>query len=526
MIFDKAFINGKVYTMENPYTVAEAMLVHDGKIFETGTTEQISKYDVKQTVDLKGKTVIPGLIDTHCHIPEMVEDGIKADLEHVKSIDEAIEVLKEYAKTLKKGKWIIGRGISSALLKEKRFPNRYELDRVSKDIPIYISAFDGHSSMGNSKIMEFAGIDKNYVPKTGEIIEKDENGEPTGIFKETLITEKLLEKAPPMFENDEEAKEAIHNLLLKSSKMGYTTLHTILNLWPSVISRARLFEEMNSEGTLPMRINMCFCDEYENGMNITSGIGDDMVRLSSCKFFVDGAMSERTAYLSKDYVDKPGCRGTMVHSEEDFEKIVTKAYELGNDVCIHIIGDAALDVVLNLIDKIYNPKQNSRFELIHCAVTRPDQIERLKNMPVIVNKQPIFIKAPTTLKGEEKLGELNKYYHGLKSFTDAGIIVTGGTDGPLSDMNPFMAMECAVTRKGFDEKTVVNPQECIDIYTAVEMFTAKAAYAGREEKKKGMLKEGMLADFIVLDRNIFTVDANDIHDVKVEETYLGGQPLY
>lgn len=526
MIFDSAFINGNIYTMENPDVKVSAMLVHDGKIIETGTDDEISKYSTKEIIDLKRKTVIPGLIDTHCHIPEMVEDSRKADLEKAASIDEAIDILSDKLAKLKKNKWLLGRGISSSLLKEKRLPNRWELDRVSRDIPIYIMTFDGHSGMCNSKLLEIAGIGKGYEPQAGEIVEFDADGEPTGIVKESVITAKLLADCPPLFEDDDECKEAIKECLTDFSKMGYTSQHTILGLWPSSLSRARLYEEMNREGTLPMRINMCFCDEYENGMNITSGIGDDMVSLGACKFFADGAMSENTAFISQEYIDTPGKSGSLVYSKEQFKTKVKSAYDLGNDVCIHIIGDAALDAVLDLIEEIMIPRRDNRFELIHCAVTRPEQIERLSKLPVIVHKQPIFIKAPTTLNGEKKLGELNKYYHGIKSFINAGIVVTGGTDGPLSDMNPFTGMECAVTRVSFDNKTVVNSQECIDIYTAVKMFTANAAYAGRCEHKKGILKSGMLADFIILDKDIFKIDSLDIHTVQVEKTYLGGKAVY
>lgn len=526
MIFDKAFINGNIYTMEDDGTKTSAMLVHDGKIFEIGSDAEIKQYKVRETIDLEGKTVIPGLIDTHCHIPEMVEDSRKANLEPARSMEEVIEILKKNLETLKPDKWLIGRGISSSLLKENRLPNRYDLDKVTNDVPIYIMAFDGHSGMGNSKLLEIAEIHKGYKPKEGEILEFDEDGEPTGIFKEAAITSKLLANCPPMFDNDEECKEAIRECLIDYSKKGYTTQHTIMGLWPSSLSRARLFEEMNREKSLPMRVNMCFCDEFDNGMNLTSGIGDDRLRLGACKFFADGAMSERTAYMSQEYKDKAGWKGCMVLPEEEFSARIKSAYDLGNDVCIHIIGDAALDAVLDIIERIIDCTRDNRFELIHCAVTRPDQIKRMSKMPVIVHKQPIFIKAPTTLYGDKKIGELNKYYHGIKSFMDAGIIVTGGTDGPLSDSNPFMGIEAAVTRKAFDDKTVVNPQECIEIFDAVKMFTANASYAGREEHKKGMLKAGMLADFISLDRDIFNIDSDDIHNVRVLKTYIAGEPIY
>ncbi|MDD5833207.1 MAG: amidohydrolase, partial [Clostridiales bacterium] len=404
--------------------------------------------------------------------------------------------------------------------------NRYELDAVSGKIPIYIMAFDGHSSLGNSALMKLCGITDDYKESEGEIVERDENGVPNGIFKEGAISNKILRFCPNLYPDDSTAKQSIRECLTELSRLGYTTEHTILGLWPSMLGRARLYQEMAAEHCLPMRLNLCYCDEYENGMNVVSGFGNEWVRLGAVKFFIDGAMSERTAYLSEEYKDQPDWKGCIVWEPEEFEKRVTKAYMLGNDVCIHIIGDAALDIVLDVVEKIARPEYTNSFELIHCAVTRPDQIERMKKLPVIVHKQPIFIKAPATLDGEKRIGELNRYYHSIRSFMDAGITVTGGTDGPLSDMSAMMAIETAVTRVSFDNKTTVNPQECISIYKAVEMFTKNAAYAGHEQDIKGTLNVGKLADMIVLDRNIFDTPKNEIHNIRVEKTYLGGEAQY
>lgn len=525
MVFDQAFVNGRIYTMDRAGTRAEAMLVHNGRILAVGSNEEISAQAVRRKTDLEGHTVIPGLIDTHCHVPEMVDDSRKVDLSGARSIRDVQDLLRKGLETLKPGKWLLGRGLSSNLLEEQRLPDRYDLDQVSTAVPIYVMTFDGHSSMGNSRLLETAEIGKGYVPAEGEFLEFDGEGVPTGIFKEAAISSRILRHCPPMYKDETEAQEAIREFLLSYGKLGYTTLHTILGLWPSELSQTRLYQMMERKGTLPLRLNLCWCDCYENNMDILSGLGNERVRLSACKFFADGAMSERTAYLSREYADQPGWRGCMVLEEETFRRRVERAYRLGNDVGIHIIGDAALDVVLKLIEDIRDPESPAHFELIHCAVTRPDQLERMRKLPVVVHKQPIFIAAPTTLRGEEKLGELNRWYHGLRSFLDAGIRVTGGTDGPLSDMDPFTAMECAVTRKSFDGKTVVNPEERISVEEAVRMFTADAAFAGREEAYKGTLEAGKAADFILLDRDIFTAAPEEIHCVRAVRTYVGGEAL-
>ena len=523
--FDKAFLHGKIYTMEECGACVEAMLVHDGKILAVGTDEEIVAYPVRETIDLQGQPVIPGLIDTHCHIPLMVDDSRKVDLANARSMQEVLDLLAARLPNLKKGQWLLGRGLSSVLLAERRLPDRRDLDRVSREVPIYIMSFDGHSCMGNSALLAAVGIGTNYQPRPGEIVEMNA-GEPTGIFKEATISVHILQHCPSLYADDSDAREAVHQCLLESSRQGYTTMHSILGFSASPLDRASIYQEMEREKTLPMRVNMCYCDCYEDPMSIVSGLGDDMLRLGACKFFADGAMSEWTAYLSQDYADRTGWRGTMVLEPEAFCAKVERAYSLGNEVDIHIIGYAALDRQMCIRDRIWDPSRKSRFELIHCAVARPDQLERMKKLPVVIHKQPIFIAAPTTLKGEEKLGDLNRYYHGLHSFLDAGLLVTGGTDGPLSDMNPFHGMACAVSRKAFDGKTVVNPQECIDVYSAVRMFTANAAYAGYEEQCKGTLEAGKLADFIILDRDIFQIDPEEISQVAVVRTYLGGESLY
>ena len=522
MVFDKAFINGKIYTMDQDGTRAEAMLVHGGRILAVGSSEEISTYPVRERIDLEGYPVIPGLIDTHCHVPEMVDNSRKVDLSGARSIQDVVDLMKRGLETLKPGKWLLGRGLSSNLLAEQRLPNRYDLDRVSTSVPIYVMAFDGHSSMGNGKLLETAGIGKGYSPSEGELLEFDGEGVPTGIFKETPINMRILKSCPPLYASDKEAKEAIRKCLLASAKQGYTTLHTMLRVWPSMLSPMRLYQEMAREGALPVRLNLCYCDCYENNMEIISGLGDEWVRLSACKFFIDGAISERTAYLSQEYQDQPGWRGCMVLNQDMFCQRVEQAYRLGNDVGIHIIGDAALDVILDLIERIQNPSSRAHFELIHCAVTRPDQLVRMKALPVIVHKQPIFIAAPTTLHGEDKLGELNRWYHSLRSYLDAGICVTGGTDGPLSDTNPFTAIECAVTRKSFDGETVVNSEERISVEEAVRMFTASAARAGHEEAYKGTLEAGKGAGFLPLGRDNFHMESHENHQNHGVQTYVGG----
>ena len=178
LVFDKAFVNGKIHTMDNANTQAEAMLVHDGRILAVGSSGEIGAYPVRQRVDLEGRTVIPGLIDTHCHVPEMVDDSRKVDLADARSIQEVVDRMRKGLETLKPGKWLLGRGVSSALLAEQRLPNRWDLDQVSDTVPIYIMTFDGHSCMANSKLLEIAGIGKGYQPAEGEIVEFDGSGEP------------------------------------------------------------------------------------------------------------------------------------------------------------------------------------------------------------------------------------------------------------------------------------------------------------------------------------------------------------
>ena len=526
IVFDKAFLNGRFYSMRGEGETFEAMLVHDGKILATGNNEEIRQYPVRESIDLEGRAVLPGMIDTHCQIPEMVDDGRKVDLKSARSFADVRKLLGEGLRKLGTGKWLIGRGLSSMLLAENAFPDRYELDKVTAEVPIYITSFDGHSLMGNSALLKAVGIDSSYIPASGEFVEFDGNHEPTGIFKEIAMAKRILDYCPPLYSDDAECKDAIESYLRHYTGLGYTTVHSVFGNRPSQLLRADLYEELEREHRLPLRINMNWRNQYENGMHLITGLGSDRLKLGPSKFFSDGAMSECTAYLSKEYVDRPGTRGSLQQPEEEFRASVKRAYELGNNVCIHIIGDAALDVVMDLIEEIMDPERPNRFELLHCAVTRPDQLERLKKLPVLVEKQPIFIQAPNTIHGEKRLGTLNPYYHSLKSFFDAGIRVAGGTDGPLSDMNPFMGIQCAVTRKSKDGSVTINPQERISVYEAVQMFTVNGSYANFEEHLKGTLEPGKLADFIVTERDIFESPVDEIGKIKVLAAYVGGEATF
>lgn len=522
---DKLFINGCIYTMEEENKTVEALAVYDGKIVFTGSNKEAEEIPAKEVIDLEGRCVLPGFTDTHCHLAEMAEADAKVDLMEARSMDDVIQMLRKGLDGIAEGGWVVGYNLLSALLKENRLPNRYDLDQVSKDVPVFVSSNCLHNFMGNSKILERAGIGKGYDGPCKELLVVDEDGVPTGNFREHGLLPFVTKGRPSLLGTHEQTLQAMADSITKCSKWGYTTLHTYDGFGGSELDKISSYQELERAGMLNARIIINRTGGVNNSLDAISGLGDDKVKYGSVKIFTDGTYAEYSAYLQEPYADDPTTCGRLTHQPEEMRQLMKEAYEKGNDVAIHIIGDGALKLVLDIVEKIYDPKNPAHFEFIHCHLAPPELLERIAKYPIIANMQPIFVKNQSTCTVHEKIGDRNRYFHAFKSFLEHGICVTGGTDGPISNQNPLLGIQCAVTRETYDG-SIFQPQEKLSIYEAVSLYTKNAAYAAHEEKKKGMLTPGRLADFIVLNEDIFETEPDKIGGLKVLHTYLGGRAIF
>ncbi len=535
---DKIFINGNIYTMEEEDQRISAFAVLNGRIAAVGTDEEIRSIPAGEIVDLEEKTVLPGFSDTHCHVEQIVESYRKVNLERAESIQDIIDLLKEGLPEVGENGWLNGYQMNYLNLKEKRIPDRYDLDQVSTEIPIFISNICIHNFAANSKALELAGIGRGFHEAEYEYIEFDEDGEPTGRFRENNALKYLFEKMPPLIADERALLDTLEEALLDFARDGITTVHSFGDGNPKKLNQPEPYLKLENHGRLPVRVIL----NNEPGANrpdgVISGTGCQKVQYGAVKYFADGSLSNRSAYLRESYVGGDPQFGLKIHDDEEWEASLRNDYENENDIAIHIIGDGAMEQVLNIIEKIlkqsrvsdqhacYHPERQRQFRLIHCTYTTPEQWDRIAELDqVIIDSQPAFIESMGQL-GTLRLGEeRSKNLLAFKSWFDRGIIVTGGDDAPICTHNPFAAIRYAVLRET-SEGEILNKDERISVYQAVSMYTKNAAYCAHEETVKGTISAGKLADFIVIDRDIFKISPDKIDEIKVLETYLGGDSVF
>lgn len=529
---DVVYLNGKIYTMTSEGEMVEAIAVLNGKIVFTGTTEEASALNGKRVVDLEGKTVIPGFTDTHLHLMMDCEERLKVNLLNAASIEEVISLMKEKADAEpQENGWLMGATLHVEKLKEERFPNRYELDRISETRPIVITSYCHHTAMVNSKALELAGIGKGFQPETEGTIDVDENGEPNGIIRETaygLYLEPLMDVD---LSDNEFRKSILQKQAATYSSMGITTFQTYSALGDEMAEYLYTYQELEEEGKLPFRIIVNSAADLPKSVGLVSGIGTDKVKYGAKKIFSDGSLNSRSAALIEPYSDAPEEKGILYYTQEELTAQIREAYEYGMEVSIHTIGDQSMEMVLNGIEQTLaevEGKRNTRFRIIHAMVVNENQIERMKRLPIILDTQPVFLRnwgeALFDRVGEERA----QLFIPLRRYLDEGLLVTAGSDAPVEDVAPLIGIQCAVTRQDLNGKPEggLIPDQRISVYEAVCLFTKNAAYCTNEEKLKGTLETGKLGDFIVLDRDIFHTEPSDIHNIRILKTVLGGEEVF
>jgi predicted amidohydrolase YtcJ len=524
---DICYYNGSIYTMEKQGARVEAIAVLNEKILFAGSSAEALKIPAGQTVNLEHAAVIPGFIDTHCHIAEVAEAPLRIDLMQARSIQDVLDTLAGRKNNVKSGEWIIACNLDCGKLREKRFPDRYELDSVSKDIPVFIHDIGLHNFICNSIVLELAGIDRGFDKSGSELLELDDDGVPTGVCHEHGLLGYLNAKRPSIFGTEEKALDVLYKVLKQCAGMGLTTVHTYDGFAGSMLDDFSAYQKLERIGRLPVRmiLNRNMQRAVNNETGAVSGFGNEKIKYGAMKLFVDGTYAVRSAYLLEPYADKADWKGRLIHSPAELKMLMHDAYKKGNDIATHVIGDGAAELVLKIIEEIYDPENPCRFTMIHCHLVHESMRRRMAKLPVVAAMQPVFVSLYSTGTIEERLGaERAKDFHAFKSMQDAGVMVTGGSDAPCADQNPMKGIDEAVNRISFSG-TVFQPQERVSVYDAVSFYTKNAAYCGHEEKIKGTITVGKLADFITLDKDIFSVKREDVGSVKVTGTYVGGRKI-
>jgi predicted amidohydrolase YtcJ len=534
---DKTFYNGKIYTMNKPGETVSAIVVQGGKIVYAGTDEEALAYPTKEKEDLGGRVGLPGLSDTHIHLLMDCMDRTYVKLNKASNIAELVDVMREHDDG--DADWYIGADVSMSDLEENRYPTRFELDRVSETRPVMIFSHCLHFTMLNSKAMELVGIIKDKVAGD-DCLSYYDDGEPDGIIREAAYVKYLTAFFANRFADPEFRKSVLRDNLGEYPRRGLTTLHAISSL--AGAPPMEYFDQyyaLEEEGTLPVRvlINSAYLPEKLNSL---TGFGTDMVKVGSKKIFMDGSLGGRTAAMIEPYSDAPDEKGDLFCSEDEITSLLKEAYDAGIEAGVHAIGDATMERLISVAEKIYPSSDepdpvkrlkaagHRRLRIIHATMIAPDHAARIAKLPSILDMQPIFINSDGSFASDRLGPERINRYTALKSLMNAGIIITGGSDAPVDAALPFVGIECAVTRTSVDhpETGTIAPDEALSIYDAVSLYTRNAAFCSGEEDIKGTVSAGKYADFILIDRDIFETEPTEIHNINVLKTVVGGKTMW
>lgn len=535
----RIYINGVVYTVTQG--IEEAFVVERGKFLYVGNSQTALEYQNKESevIDLEGKFVTAGFNDSHMHVLGYGYALQMVNLaEHTTSLEEMQQAIKRYIyiNKLEENEWVRGRGWNHDYFNDtKRFPTRYDLDEISTQYPICMIRACGHACVVNSKALEIAGITKDTLQVEGGAFDVDEQGEPLGIFRESALG-LIYDKIPKP--SRRELKAMLTSACKNLNSYGVTSAQTDdFIVFPQVSYQEviKAYEELEAEGKLTVKIyeQAQVTDQKELaefiGKGYTTGAGTDYFKIGPLKLLGDGSLGARTAYLGTPYADDPATRGIAVYTQEQFDEMIGYAHEKGMQVAIHAIGDGIMERIVKAIEKalIKQPRDNHRHGIVHCQITTPKLIEKMKELDLCAYIQTIFLDYDIHIV-EERVGkERAKTTYNFKTLLDQGTIISNGSDCPVELPNVLEGIQCAVTRCTLDGKNgPFLSDQALTVEEAIHSYTIMGAYTSFEENTKGSIEEGKVADFVILEGNPLSSKRETIKDISIGATYVDGKCVY
>ena len=522
--------SGKIYIEKNIF--AEAALIENGIIREIGTNEEIKKNIVDKIVDLNGKTVLPGLNDSHLHLVLTGDAMRTCNLNSAKSIDDIIKLGRDFLKNNQNIKVLVGQGWNQDLFNtgEIRLLNRFDLDKISSDIPIIFDRVCTHVSASNTKAIEIINIDENTHVDGGEI-EIGPDGKPNGVFKENALP--LIKRVIPQKDNAD-IENSFINAANYAISVGLTSVQSCDVMGENFDAMFKLIHKIYDNKKTKLRYSFQYNfqniedfkkyieTEFKNG-----NYDEKFLSKGALKLFKDGSLGARTALMRNNYKDDPTTNGVAALKDEELIKLCELASCNGIRVITHAIGDGAIDSVINAYEKISRNNNELRHGIVHCQITSKDQLKRIAKLNIPVMYQPIFLDYDIQVVNSRVGQELANTSYAFNTLNKIGSI-SFGTDSPVENCNPFPNIYCAVTRQRINGKPEGGfmPNERMTVEDCIDAYTVGSAFNEFKENFKGRLKPGYVADLIVLDKDIFTIDLNDIKDIKVEKTMIDGEFVY
>jgi predicted amidohydrolase YtcJ len=527
---DLIIVNASVHTMDEAQPRAEGVAVLGSRIVAVGSSAEIRGLAGSKTriIDGGGKNVFPGFNDAHVHFLMGGYSLSSVDLRDAKSPQEMARRLADYAKTIPKGRWILGGDWDHEKWPGAPLPTKEMIDAATPENPVFVNRLDGHMALANSFALKLAGVTKETKEPAGGVIVRDKNGEPTGVLKDAA--ENLVDRAipPKSFEENHVAAKAATE---HAAKMGVTSLTDM-----SAGDDVGLYQYMLDHGELKTRIyaiRSIVSWEVLSKTGIRAAFGSDMLRIGGLKGFSDGSLGSTTAFFFKPYNDAPNTRGLLFDQmlpEGIMLKRVEGADKAGLQVMIHAIGDEANFRILEIYRQTAeaNGSRDRRFRIEHAQHLRPSEIPRFGSQKVIASMQP-YHEADDGRWCEKRIGlERSKGTYAFRSLLDTGAVLAFGSDWTVAPLNPLEGIKAAVTRQTLDGKhpNGWNPEQKINIDEAVRAYTVGSAYAEFAEKAKGTITVGKLADIAMLDRDIYAGDPAEIDKARVALTITDGRVVF
>src|SRR5579875_33891 len=530
------YLNGTIYTMDAERPRARAMAIDtlSGRILAVGEDDEVRGAGGRgsELIDLRGKTVLPGFIDAHIHLFATAYRAHHINALSCTSEDEVAELVRQRAASTPSGQWIQGGQWHKDSWPGQRFPTKASLDRAAPNHPVALWSKDGHLLWVNSLALQRANITAQTPDPANGAILRDASGEPTGILQEeeaTSLVYKIIDKSDPVL-----TRHLVQQALQELQRAGITTIHDIEGS-----DALRLFQQLRDEGELGVRVQMILPRHVLpelKALGLRAGFGDDVLRVGGIKIFADGTLGSQTAAMLESFEGASGYRGILAIPEATMMETVSAAAEMGMSIAIHAIGDRAVRVALNSIERAQQRLSDAnlqetmarlRYRVEHAQLVAPEDLRRMQRLGVVASVQPFHAVADRDL-AERYWGKRARRAYAYGTMQKMGIPLAFGSDSPVETFDPLRILYAAIQRNDLatPERAPWLPEQALPVTQALWSYTLGAAYAGGEEHDKGSLTPGKLGDAVVLREDLLNISPDKIRENGVQATILGGNVVY
>src|SRR5262245_30422936 len=528
---DLIISNAKIWTVDKARPQAEALAGLGERIVGVGSAADVDSWHGPQTkvLDAHGKLVLPGFNDAHVHFVDGGAHLQEVQLKDAASPEEFAKRIGERAKTTPKGEWITGGDWDEQKWSPPSLPTKELIDPVTPDTPVWVNRYDGHESLANSVALRLAHITAKTADPSGGQIVRDAQGNPTGVLRDAA--QGLVDKVVPPLTHTQRLR-AIRLALEHAASLGLTSVQHMNPLYDDI----KVYAELQEKGELTVRIYAAPMEtdwRDQARIGIRRAFGTPLLRMGAVKGYADGSLGSETAYFFDPYTDAPNTSGLLsdeMHPVSAMQQRLRLADAAGLQLCVHAIGDRGISMILDIYQQIEksNGKRDRRWRIEHSQHMAAKDFTRYAKLGVIASVQP-YHAIDDGRWAESRIGpDRIKRTYAFRTFLDNGVRLAFGTDWSVAPLSPMWTIYAAVTRATLDGKTPDGwvPEQKLKVAEAVEAYTMGSAYAEFQDKEKGSITPGKLADFVVLRDDIFKIPPAAIKNVKVEATYLGGKLVF